>query len=279
MHPWSVVAEHLLAPLDILHVGERNLLWGWLVSGLNAAFRPGFPFWSERMTGLPPLLLMCLAAALPALWRGPATPQLVWLRSLSLAVLLTWALALRFGETTGWYLVWSLVPGAKAARTVARYQIFLVVPVVGLALAGLAARRLPRPALAALATLLLAEQLNLYSPRFLDRPLELARLRAMPAPPAACQAFYVTAGRAESRFGEATETTYNHNTEAMLVAEYLRLPTINGISSFNPPGWPDRWPGQPDYLPGIRAYAARYNVIGLCGLDLRRMAWDATPLR
>jgi len=153
----------------------------------------------------------------------------------------------------------------------------LVIPVVGLAVLALAAwaRRLPAMAAAPVVALLLLEQANGYAPLFLDRPLELARLRSVPTPPAACRAFYVSAARTESRFGEAVDDPYNHNTEAMLVAAVLRLPTVNGISTFNPPGWPAGWPGQPGYEASVEAWAEAHGVTGLCALDLRAMAWRA----
>jgi hypothetical protein len=84
----------------------------------------------------------------------------------------------------------------------------------------------------------------------------------------------VTAARTESRFGEEVDNVYNHNTEAMLVAAVIGLPTINGISTFNPPGWPDGLPGQPGYEAAIRAWAATHGLTGLCGLDLQRFAWS-----
>ena len=65
----------------------------------------------------------------------------------------------------------------------------------------------------------------------------------------------------------------------MLVAEVLGLPTINGISTFNPPHWPDGFPPQPEYFEAVRRYAEAWGVQeGLCGLDLRRFAWDTAPL-
>jgi hypothetical protein len=275
--------QHAPTPLDVLHVGEANLLFGWLVTLLNEAFRPGFPAWSERMTGLTPTLLLVFAAALVWLWRGAGGAvdpvRRVWLQAVALATLATWALTLRFGEATGWWLVWSAVPGAKATRVVARYQLVLAIPVIGLAALALSAwaRRLPAAGVAALAAVLLLEQANGYAPLFLDRPLELARLRSVPPPPAECRAFWVSAARAESRFGEAVEDPYNHNTEAMLVASVLRLPTVNGISTFNPPGWPAGWPGQPGYEAEVEAWAAAHGVAGLCALDLQRMAWRLPP--
>ncbi|MBY0329444.1 MAG: hypothetical protein K2X49_02080 [Acetobacteraceae bacterium] len=286
MHDYAgMVAQYTLSPLDILHVGERNLLWGWLVRALNDAFRPGFPAWSEQMTGLPLLLVLLFAGALAWVWRGAPDDRAVLLRAIAIATVASWALTIRLGESSPWWLVYQHVPGARAARVVARYQIFITVPVIGLALAMLAAllARLPparATALAGLAAaLLLAEQVNLYAPRFLDRGLELSRLRAVPPPPAACRAFFVTAARTESRFGEEVANIYNHNTEAMLIAEVLRLPTINGISTFNPPHWPGGFPPQPEYLEAVRRHAAAWDVEdGLCGLDLQRFAWDTAPL-
>ena len=284
MHPWADVLIHVPSLLDVFHVGEANYLWGWLVRRANDAFRPGFPFWSERMTGMPPFLLLTFAAALAWLWRGGGAvppPRVALLRALALAVLGTWALTLQVDGVTPWSVVYRVVPGAKAARVVARYQIFLTLPVVLLAAALLAAeaRRLPRAMLALLVGLLLAEQANAYAPLFLDRRLEAARLAAVPPAPADCRAFYVSAARTESRFGEEVANPYNHNTEAMLVAAAKHLPTINGISTFNPPFWPTAIPEDPAYRTQVRAYADHWGVTGLCALDLRRFAWNGRDER
>ncbi len=282
MHPWSMAAQHSPELLDLVHVGKQNLLFGRLFDLLNQTLRPGFPDWSERMTGLPPVLLLLFGAALAWLWRGAdqADPaRLALLRAVGLGTLVTWALTLQVGGVSAWWLVYNLVPGAKAARVVARYQIFITIPVIALAVAWLAAqaRRLPGAVLGLLCALLLLEQVNLYAPLFVDRPHELARLNAVPPPPASCRAFYVSAARTESLFGEAVDDPYNHNTEAMLVAAVRHLPTVNGISTFNPPHWPASYPGQPDYLPGIRAWAEAHGVTSLCALDLQRMEWDPAP--
>ncbi|WP_149536942.1 hypothetical protein [Siccirubricoccus phaeus] len=279
MHPWPLVLSLTPGLLDVIHVGERNLFWGWLVKALNDAFRPGFPFWSEQMTGFPLLLLAVFLASLawlagPARGVDPARRRL--LRAVAIATVITWALTLRFGDTTGWALIYDYFPGGKAPRVVARYQIFLAVPVVLLAVSALAAwaPRWPRPAVAALGALLVAEQVNLYAPLFVDHPLEAARLAAVPPPPAECRAFYVSAARQRSRFGEEVDNPYNHNTEAMLVAAVRHIPTINGISTFNPPGWPDGIPTDAAYQAAVRGWVERWGVAGLCALDLQRFTWS-----
>ena len=58
------------------------------------------------------------------------------------------------------------------------------------------------------------------------------------------------------------------------VAAVRHLPTVNGISTFNPPHWPAGIPEDPGYLPAVEAYARAWGVTGLCALDLRRFAWS-----
>ena len=109
MHSWETALQHAPTPLDVLHVGEANLLFGWLVTLLNGVFRPDFPSWSERMTGLTPVLLLVFGASVLWLWRGASggmkPVRRAWLRALALASLATWVLCLRFGDATGWWLV------------------------------------------------------------------------------------------------------------------------------------------------------------------------------
>ncbi|NOG71044.1 hypothetical protein [Roseicella sp. DB1501] len=276
MHPWADVVRNAPEPIDVINVGPDNLLWGWLVQALNEALRPGFPAWSERMTGLPPLLLLLYLASLAWLARGPALPpgRLALWRALGLASLVTWLLTVQVGGVTAWSLVYAAVPGAKVPRVVARYQIFITLAVVLLAVAFLSSRRWPVLPRLALVALLLLEQANSYAPLFLDRTLEAGRLAAVPPPPAGCRAFWVSAARQESRFGEAVTDPYNHNSEAMIVAAVRHIPTVNGISTFNPPHWPAGIPSDPAYPAAVAAYAKAWGITGLCALDLQRMRWS-----
>ncbi len=60
----------------------------------------------------------------------------------------------------------------------------------------------------------------------------------------------------------------------MLVAEWLRLPTINGFATFVPAGWNLMGIAQPDYLARVEAYAQSHQLIRLCGLDLQTGRWS-----
>lgn len=107
---------------------------------------------------------------------------------------------------------------------------------------------------------LLVEQVQLEAPLTLDRTTQRVMLTAVGPPPAECPAFFVVSARARSyplraeaqsidtawgdtgRNGHALLRSYRHNVDAMLLASYYGIPTINGISSFNPPGWKLRNP-------------------------------------
>jgi len=66
-----------------------------------------------------------------------------------------------------------------------------------------------------------------------------------------------------------------HSIDGMLLAELWHLPTINGYSSFQPPGYSLYFPDSQDYSERIRRHVAQYQVTGLCGLDMMTNRWSA----
>ena len=61
---------------------------------------------------------------------------------------------------------------------------------------------------------------------------------------------------------------------AILLAELWRVPTINGYSSFQPPGYDLCFPESPDYPERIRRYIAQIGLTGVCGLDMAAHHWS-----
>jgi hypothetical protein len=104
-------------------------------------------------------------------------------------------------------------------------------------------------------------------------------LAAVPAPPEGCRSFYVT--RADERYYEGSEVNdgiYRHSADAMVLAELIHLPTINGYASFQPPDYYLFFPDSPEYPGRIRAYVEQHQLEGLCGLDMMTRTWSVwTP--
>ena len=271
MHSYAVLRPYLPSLLDTIRVGPGNLLFGWsdrLLAPASAATAS-----TERLVGWPPVQLACFAIAAVWGWRRPA------MRPAILAVGILYAVSLRVGEVSGWWLVHHGVPGAKAIRVVARTWIVLAGPVLCIVLLWLQRLGAVRPRLAAaLAVLLVAEQLSTGpNVALLDRADEMRRLSAMLPPPPGCSAFAVLSARTDDPEALALLQLVSPNANAMLLAEVAGLPTVNGLSTFNPPGHDLGAPISPGYLARVGAYAHAQKVTGLCGIDLRTGRWYEDP--
>ena len=290
-HPW-LNGPHLYLPdiATLFNVGPGNLVWGWIprTAGDGMALPGG-----EDRFGLPVGLMAATLFAM--LWAGRERAKAGVILPIGIAIAIILALALRWpGDHTAWWYLYAYVPGASAIRVVARLLLFALVGVIPIVIVFL--DRAPRRGAVTALILagLLAEQVQLDAPLALDRDAMLDML-AVGAPPRDCTAFFVVSARpagypliAEAQAidrawggdGNSRDAgRYRHNVDAMLLASYYGRPTINGISSFNPPDWHLSMPDAPDYLRRVQAYAARHRVEGLCGLDVRRAAPWFMPAR
>jgi hypothetical protein len=262
------VFYYLSFPIDVINVGSANYLWGWLVRAV-----PTYMLGGEHVTGFP---LLLFALGVVALWRSIRTgpPPL---RAFALAILLCWLLTLRVGAFSGWALVYHLVPGARGLRVVARFQLFLILPLLLVVVAAWreqAGRWMrERPwLLGAIALLLVAEQLGSDVPVALSRSVDGGALATVPAPPKDCRSFYVVTARVRAPVyvDAARQGLYPHNVDAMLLAQFWRVPTVNGYSTFTPKDWVFANPRAADYDARVAANAMRHALSHLCRLDMEQ---------
>lgn len=279
MHSRALAFYYATNPLDLLHTGPGNLLLSPLDAILQRTFRPRGPDGAEHTVGLTWTLLAVFLLACVRLWRTRRTRTDRPMALVAAATILVWLITVRYGAWSPWFVVRVLVPGAKALRVVVRYQLVMLAPVIAVAAWYLARTRLSAVRIALIAVLLLTEQIATAPPLRLDRPQELARVRAIPAPPPACRSFFVARGRPATPSEPPSEINaiYSHNVDAMLLAERFALPTVNGFSTFNPPDWNFVEPDAPDYQARIRTYAQAHTLEHLCALDLTSLTWSEPP--
>ncbi len=286
-HPWRSGAYLYLVDMTTLfNVGTGNLVWGRLPAALGYSLPlPG----GEARFGIPIGMLATTLFAMLWARRERASSGIVLPVGITITVLI--ALAFRWpGDHSAWWYAYSWIPGASAIRVVERLLLFALVGIVMIVIVFL--DRAPRSswATALIVVALLVEQVQLDAPLALDRNAQRAMLTAVGPPPRACKAFFVIAARprtypalAEARAidiawggtgrdGRVLLQLYRHNVDAMLLASYYGIPTINGFSSFNPPDWNLSNPDARSYLQRVRAYARRHRITHLCGLDVRRPA-------
>jgi hypothetical protein len=274
MHHFANALSYALAPYDILNFGPGNYLYGGALPALHAAI--GFPIdFSENQAGTTPGLVLAFIAGGIFLWRTERTGLAT---AIGLATVAFWALALVVDGHTLWVFVFQAMPGAKAIRVVARSLLLLAVPMGSVALVALAAatrgRALWLQAIAAAGCLfVVAEQLNRVGYIAIERAPAMATLARIGPAPAGCRAFVADDARPLAPGQGPVDRIYRHNVDAMLIAEFINLPTINGYSSFNPPDWDLANPQLPDYPSRTASYARRHEIAGLCHLELATMTW------
>jgi hypothetical protein len=261
---------------NILQVGPDNMMFGRLYNAILQVVSPSYtPVGEYATTGFAPILFVLFVAGCLQLLRQRLCRELIILPALALATTITWLLALQIGGHSGWFLIYHLFPGAKALNVVASYQFVLVLPVVLIAVRFLSTQRMGKPIALLLGALLVAEELT--KPYLnLDRKAEIARLTLPHSPPALCKVFYVSGWEGQETLGgfpEPINNAYAHSVTAMMLAQKLGMPTINGVASFTPKDWNFGAPNQANYDDRVFFYARKYDIRNLCKLDLNTKQW------
>jgi hypothetical protein len=263
---------------DLINLGTNNAVWGGLLERLQIVPKDLLQH-GEHVVAVTPVLMLAFVLCAWAVWRNRvlAEPEDRSLRSAVLGCIFAVAVMtlsmVKLGEFSLFWLVWHLVPGASALRSGTRAQIMtngFVVVVVAIVLARLlqrpALRRL-RLAVWAVVLLCVAEQVNVVSNHNLSRAEEVAALRGVAAPAAACKSFYVAPHDLER--GPAIQQI-----DAILIAQRAAVPTLNGYSGWAPPKWTMYDTSTPSYYSNAWQWAATNGVTdGLCKYDVVQRQW------
>ncbi len=288
-------------PADIVNVGGGNVVWGRLVGSLLDAERLGQ---LHRNVAVTPVLLVAALAAGIALARrlrhAPRPAPAVVGLACSLVAAFVVVLPIQFSFGGIWAWVHRFVPGGDAIRVYGRIEVVNVWVACAAIACWLAVRGRPgadadpdaagdvadgggaAPGDRRLATwrsvapilllgVIVAEQLNTTSLfRELDRGAELALVGDVAEPPAACPSFYVVDV-------EEPDIDYT-NIDAILIAQEIGLPTVNGYSGLRPPGW---WlqPELPTYEADAADWARTSGIAVPCAYDVVANRWIVTASR
>jgi hypothetical protein len=272
----------------IVNVHTGNLVWGHLLAPIDTDYgNLGMAY------GLPPGLLCAFAVVVALMlarrrvlpWeRGDIRFALVS-RSAA-AVLLAWALLYKTTPAWLWYTVWHRVPGASAIRVTQRFQYQLSLAVVVAVIAALSAawdaashtvpgrplrRGMALASIGVASAFLLLEQVNLVETHRISRREEQDRLGAISAPPFRCESLFIQQAAIQRLPDTALQI------DAMLISQRLAVPTINGYSGFNPPGWKLGNPSAPDYLENVASWASAHHLRQPCAYQVSGR-WTAEPL-
>jgi hypothetical protein len=264
----------------ILQVGRENLMFGELYSKFLGVISPSYlPSGEYYNTGIAPILFVLAAAGAVCVFRSAGVLKGIPLwQALVLATIITWLGVMRFGPVSAWYIVYHLFPGAKALNVINAYQLLLSVPIILIAIKYLCAcgKKLPAAIILLLTVLLVAEEINTGYTQ-LVRKTEYAKVDGLQNPPSQCTAFYVSGWVGQDSMTPMAvwiNNYYGHNVSAMLIAELIHMPTLNGVASFNPKDWNFGFPNNEDYDRRVKAYTDNYALTQVCKLDLNAKTWS-----
>ena len=188
--------------------------------------------------------------------------------SVSLLVL---AIPFRLGSLSVWMAMRMLLPGfasiSDPVRIIYVYELAAVLW-IGWFLSRLTPNSAVRLSAATLVVVLLVVQPNLIRLEFL-RPRETyarwveAPIRKDPS----CRAFFIK--NASPAYGERPNNPWTtFHLDAMWVALRYSIPTLNGYSAWNPPGYAIGFPHEPGYDKAVADWIGLHKIVGVCAFDV-----------
>jgi hypothetical protein len=273
------VALHFIGHAwEVINVGDGSLLWG---GGLNNLLRQyGMAMRPEELShGISPILFMAFVLASFYFYKSKIPIKsfagVIWLTTLTLMIC-----TIKVGDHSLWWIIYHYVPGAKGVRVVSR--IYLVVDFSMILFIAMVASDLwqrcqakGRWLMTGVFLLLVIERIDTAPPVVLPRTEYLQITSRMQQPPHQCQSFYVVKPEGYETKNHDIDKVYRVNVYAMLMSSILNFPTINGISTFNPPGWDLSYEDIDTYRQRVTRYADKNNQQkNLCEYDAENSAWS-----
>ncbi|MCE9620824.1 MAG: endo alpha-1,4 polygalactosaminidase [Actinomycetia bacterium] len=274
-------------PSDMINVGASNLMWG---SALRSVVTRERLYNHETSLALTPILMLAALVGCVVILIRRRTVAVGFAGELGIACGVTLVTAtllpVQFDGNSAWAVAYTFFPGARSLRAIDRIMligVLLAVMIIAIALASLRdrervgrARRSPRAeaiGIAVVLALIVVEQVNVGASSLVDRSDQQQMLSAVPDPPDACQAFYITDS---GPFDEALPISA---IDAMLIAQRYSLPTLNGYSGQSPRGFRFLDPRGDDYLYRVGLWVREFGLSeGLCSYDRFTNVWtDQVP--
>ena len=114
--------------------------------------------------------------------------------------------------------------------------------------------------------LLVVEQVNLRVKQEVDVS-DVQAIRSIPAPPEQCESFFLRPPFYPPR-------PYDSQTDAAIIAQTHGIPTWNGVSGGEPPGWLlDDMASPAKYLKSVAEYDEMFEFEHACSVSSPRGKW------
>jgi hypothetical protein len=273
-----------LTPENLFQLGDSNRFYSPIYTKILQFLSPNYvqDTWEYYNMGISLFIFILALGALFYLRKSTELTNKLIL-ALLISAFFSLILILRLNDQSLWELVFYSIPGAKALGVVNTFMLILSLPLYIGAIFFISKINLSKLLLIPLILFLFLSEYN--SPLLqLDRQTQARMNLVVENPLPTCESFYVTGWQDQEKFyglWEWVNNQYGHNTSAMMIAQIVNLPTLNGMASFIPkdydlvgPNGTAFSPNSDEYKQKISSYIERFELQGVCELDLNTKKWS-----
>lgn len=256
--------------IDIFNIGDGSLIWGRIFTDINNHF-DGVWRDGEYRVGFTPDVLLAFFISSFYLFYKKNHRSSGFVSAVCIVATILFLLPLSINNLSPWIIVNKIIPGASGVRAICRIYLILALPiclVIGLSVINL---KLNKYTSYALFGLLITSQINITPPVNISANDELS-IKKISAPPIYCKSFYVK-NPINNLSSLPQNDIYSQNTQAMIIADSVGIPTLNGFASFTPNDW--IFKQTPSYLYRVNKYILNHNLNSICALDIKSNTWEA----
>lgn len=246
--PWQEISYVSPGLIDVFNVGPNNLILGKLINALHLS-NHRIKMEGELTVGFSVVLLFALvwlsrkffrektvvASAKKAKRNGRNIPaDRILIGSLIISILFSVILVINVSGVSLWWLIYAILPGAGSLKAVARFYLFLLIP-MGILLAILLDRYPPGKRqmwmIGVYIILLWISNISTGGMYAWNYETDLELLRNVSVPPEQVKVMAVCDS------GTDYQEAYLNQLDAWMIANYYHIKTVNGYSGMFPVGW------------------------------------------
>jgi len=263
----SEILEYASSPINILNVGDNNLMWSKILEYFN--YLLNINLGSDELSLNPtPFLILLVSVISLLVYKRSKLPTILMLTAGFNLILIS-----KFGKFAPWELLHHL-RGLDSVRAISRFNLITnLILIIGFAIAAnifLKQIRLNWVIIFPFAAILLLEQIQIDNNFSISRRDQANIIELANAHPMECDVFYIN-----SYLTDRPQAFIQN--DAFLISQVSGLPTLNGYSGVYPPGWNLSSVGDPSYIDRIREYSSRQDIEGtICELNISERRWYIT---
>ena len=270
---------------NLFQLGSNNKFYSPIYTKIISVFSPNYQTdnWEYYNMGINLIIFLLALFALIKFSRTKNKSfELKLLVSSTAASIIGMLTILQIFGKSPWQFIFEIVPGAKALSVTNTFMLLLSLPLYIGGVYFISKLRLKIFVLIPLVALLIASEIN--DPLLkVDRKVQFSMNVEVSKPPSKCEVFYAGGWQnQESFYGvwEWINNQYAHNVSAMMIAQIVNIPTINGMASFIPkdydlvgPNGTAFSPNSQEYEDRVQKYIKKYDIENICKLELNEKKW------